>query len=73
MGIAEIKANLINHIGKIDLDRLTIAELRDYCGLVKDADGLTRNEADMVTRIMNNLSAGGFGFGYNRPAPTKGG
>lgn len=67
MQIAEIKANLIDHIGKIDLDKLTIAELRDYCGLVKDADGLTGpTDTDRLNAIMSGLC-----LGYGHPAPVK--
>ena len=67
MGIAEIKANLIDHIGKIDLDKLTIPQLRDYCGLVKDADGLTGStDTDRLNAIMSGLC-----LGYGHPAPVK--
>ena len=59
MGIAEIKANLIDHIGKIDLEKLTIPQLREYCGLVKDADGLTGpTDTDRLNAIMSNLCMG---------------
>lgn len=67
MGIAEVKANLIDHIGKIDLEKLTIAELREYCGLVKDADGLTGpTDTDRLSSIMGNLC-----MGFGHPAPVK--
>ena len=67
MNMVEIKAKLIDHIGKIDLEKLTLQELRDYCSLVKDADGLTGpTDTDRLNAIMGNLCAG-----YGRPAPVK--
>lgn len=70
MGIAEIKANLIDHIGKIDLAKLSITELRDYCGLVKDVEGLTDSKTDMVKNLMDGCLSG-LCLGHSRPAPTK--
>lgn len=70
MGIAEIKTNLIDHIVKIDLAKLSVTELRDYCGLVKDAEGLTDSKTDMVKTLMDG-GLSGLRFGYNHPAPTK--
>ena len=70
MGIAEIKANLIDHIGKIDLAKLSITEVRDYCGLVKDVEGLTDNKTDMVKNLMDGCLSG-LCLGHSHPAPTK--
>lgn len=67
MDMMEIKSNLIDHIGKIDLDKLTITELRDYCALVKDADGLVKSYSwDTMASALHNMCCG---FGH--PAPVK--
>lgn len=70
MDITDIKSRLIEHIGSIDLAKLSISELREYCGLVKDAEGLTSNNTDMFKNLMDKYCAG-FGMSYNRPAPVK--
>lgn len=70
MDIADIKTRLIEHIGNIDLEKLSLSELREYCGLVKDAEGLTNSNTDMIKTIMDNCCAG-FGWGNNHPAPIK--
>lgn len=70
MDITDIKSRLIEHIGNIDLEKLSLSELREYCGLVKDAEGLTNSNTDMIKTIMDKYCAG-FGLGYNRPAPVK--
>lgn len=67
MDIVDIKARLIDHIGNIDLAKLTIAELREYCGLVKDAEGLTKADKwDSMASALHNMC-----YGFSRPAPVK--
>ncbi len=70
MDITDIKSHLIEHIGSIDLEKLSLSELREYCALVKDAEGLARSDTDMIKNIMDKYCTG-FGLGYNRPAPVK--
>ena len=69
MDIVDIKARLIEHIGSIDLEKLSLPELREYCGLVKDAEGLTNSNADLVKTIMDNFCAV-FSWGNSHPAPV---
>lgn len=67
MDMLEIKSNLIDHIGKIDLDKLAITELREYCALVKAADGLVKSDSwDAIASALHNMCCG---FGH--PAPVK--